>query len=75
MKYSLITPCKPAEYPQLLSLKHNLDRQNTHDFEWIIALNGQIDFSQPAWQADYTIQQVDHTPATLGAARNAGRRP
>lgn len=71
MKYSLITPCKPAEYPQLLSLKHNLDRQNTHDFEWIIALNGQIDFSQPAWQADYTIQQVDHTPATLGAARNA----
>ncbi|WP_395321562.1 CDP-glycerol glycerophosphotransferase family protein [Levilactobacillus parabrevis] len=71
MKFSIITPCQPAELSQLLELRQNLVNQTTHDFEWLIALNTPLDLTTPDWQLPFAVHQVSFDGSTLGAARNA----
>ncbi|CAM3236005.1 glycosyltransferase family A protein [Lactiplantibacillus plajomi] len=71
MLYSLITPCLPTELPQLHALKENLNRQITHNFEWLIACNQPLDLTSSTWQAPFPIRQIQFQPTTIGAARNA----
>lgn len=71
MKFSLITPCQTGELHQLLALRQNLVHQTTHDFEWIIALNAPLDFTESEWQVPFKVRQVSFDGNTMGAARNA----
>lgn len=71
MKYSLITPAKAEELPQLMALKRNLAQQTMTDFEWLIAADLKINLQNTDWQAPFPIRLVKPLHPTAGAARNA----
>ena len=71
MKFSLITPVKAEELPQLLALKRNLSQQTMQDFEWLIATDLTLDLQSPTWQTPFPIRLIQPTVPTIGAARNA----
>lgn len=71
MKFSLITPAKPEELPQLLALRRNLTHQTTSDFEWIIASTADLNLQASDWQTTFPIRVVHPQTPTPGAARNA----
>ena len=71
MKFSIITPAKPSELPQLLALKRNLLHQIATNFEWIISIDLDLNILDHKWQASFPIRAVRPATPTIAGARNA----
>lgn len=66
MKYSIITPCGRHDLNRIKELARNLAKQNSHDFEWIIACNQSLELPS----VDFPVKIVKFQPNTVGAAKN-----
>ena len=72
MKYSIITPVKPADISKLPLLKANIDKQGTDDIEWLIIGDQQVVTTSFDWQSTYPIRLVAADQNSVGLARNTG---